>query len=800
MANYTVVGNTKVVSTANLIKKSITIPAISTAGIAYYTIKVTLNSTYSSTMPTCKDSSGTAVSLTNDTASAAQTEQCTLSNVPYDATVKVVYTRNATYYGYTFTSDNKSFSNTATLTHKVANSTAYTFTQPTLQLWYPALTVPAPTNAKYAVTVTPNATYGGTAPTTASDGSAMSNLTAQKIFYCPYNSTAKVTWTSTLAAKTGYYISTTSAASYTMNEAKTAAAGSSSYVLYKHNVTIPAVSGNLASYTVKVALNTTYQSTMPACTIGGTAVTLTNNTATAAQTGACTITAVPYGAIVTVTYTAKSGYTNPAAATHTVGATTTAYAFPAPTISPNAYTFTVTMTPGAIAQTVTINASSQGKKTFSSSGSFSINYGETWTASVAINTAGQGTSGTLSATSGTISGAYTLTCSAAYMAHRGLYNNGVYDSTQTAADNYANQTWTVSGTTASVSVACDTGNYNGTSAQTGTTNGLAQCALVYNGHYVRLKGTTTANSVIRGKTSTTVAAAIAGKKVYAMNAYTSSDSVYSTISYKQSNGTWVYDKFVSRDGFDVPAGITEVCVGAYIKANTTWDNNGSYVDRTIGVVCPTMTKQSYSRSGYTAFWTGAVYGDTFSVYPTASTGYTVGTVKTSVGTVSSNKASGTITSASVQFSAAKATVNKYTLTIPASTNESYKLALSNSKGETVPTVYTTYTTADTNSFTTARKTQTTVANVPYGTTYTISYIGDNNYYPGANLVGTMGAANTTVTHNAASIIVNTSTETYNARSTNAGGTMSVANETLTFTSATILSYDSANTALKVTTK
>ena len=357
MATYTVVGNTKVVSSASLLKKTVVIPAIPTTGVMWYKIKVTLDTKYSSTMPTCKDSAGNTVTLTNDKASNNQTLKCTLTDVPYGATVYVAWeatngyelskttqyeivanktsstftnptasiitktitipapTNNAQHFTFkvtkgslgslpnytigssttqnTPTNDTESAFMTSKVTftnvpfgtlvavswyskdgyhydtdattrykvdrHEVSNTTAYTFTVPTATLSYYNLSVGAATNQTYAVSVTANSTYGGTVPTKATDGSAMTGLSAAKTFSCPYGSTAKVVYTGT--AKTGYNVTKTADVTKTMTSAQSVPAASATYALIYYTLTVGAATNQ--TYTISGTANSTYGGTIP---------------------------------------------------------------------------------------------------------------------------------------------------------------------------------------------------------------------------------------------------------------------------------------------------------------------------------------------------------------------------------------------------------------------------------------------------------------------------------------------------------------------------------------------------------
>ena len=129
------------------------------------------------------------------------------------------------------------------------------------------------------------------------------------------------------------------------------------------------------------------------------------------------------------------------------------------------------------------------------------------------------------------------------------------------------------------------------------------------------------------------------------------------------------------------------------------------------------------------------YGTSYSVAYTAagaSAAYTY---------TASSAVSGTVTSnVSVPAKSATATLRYYTLSIPATSNQSYTLTLTKSStyGGTLPSYTSTATSAAQN------------LSVPYGTTYSISYSGNTGYNGGSTKSGTVNAA-TTVSHNGASL-------------------------------------------------
>lgn len=135
------------------------------------------------------------------------------------------------------------------------------------------------------------------------------------------------------------------------------------------------------------------------------------------------------------------------------------------------------------------------------------------------------------------------------------------------------------------------------------------------------------------------------------------------------------------------------------------------------------------------------YGTKYSV------AYTANSATAAYTYTASNSVSGTVTNTtSIPAKTASASLRYYTLTVPATANQSYtlKLATNSSYGGTLPS----YTT-------TATKNAQTLS-VPYGTTYSITYTADSGYNPGSAKSGTING-NTTVSHNAATVATATVT-------------------------------------------
>lgn len=135
------------------------------------------------------------------------------------------------------------------------------------------------------------------------------------------------------------------------------------------------------------------------------------------------------------------------------------------------------------------------------------------------------------------------------------------------------------------------------------------------------------------------------------------------------------------------------------------------------------------------------YGTKYSV------AYTANSATAAYTYTASSSVSGTVTNTtSIPAKTASASLRYYTLTVPATANQSYtlRLATNSSYGGTLPS----YTS-------TATKNAQTLS-VPYGTTYSITYTADSGYNPGSAKSGTVNG-NTTVSHNAATVATATVT-------------------------------------------
>ncbi len=193
----------------------------------------------------------------------------------------------------------------------------------------------------------------------------------------------------------------------------------------------------------------------------------------------------------------------------------------------------------------------------------------------------------------------------------------------------------------------------------------------------------------------------------------------------------------------ITGSVTVSATAAVIKAFTLSfgaTTNQTYT-ATVGGVAKAATA---SATSYTVN-----YGTKYSV------AYTANSATAAYTYTASSSVSGTVTNTtSIPTKTATAALRYYTLTVPATANQSYtlKLATNSSYGGTLPS----YTT-------TATKSSQTLS-VPYGTTYSITYTADSGYNPGSAKSGTVNG-NTTVSHNAATVATATVTIVQSANQT-----------------------------------
>ena len=169
------------------------------------------------------------------------------------------------------------------------------------------------------------------------------------------------------------------------------------------------------------------------------------------------------------------------------------------------------------------------------------------------------------------------------------------------------------------------------------------------------------------------------------------------------------------------------------------------------------TNQTYTATvgGSTKAATSSAASYTVNYGTKYSVAYTANSATAAYTYTASSAVSGTVTNTtSIPAKTASASLRYYTLTVPATSHQSYTLSLAtnSSYGGTLPS-YTTTATKSAQSL-----------SVPYGTTYSISYTADSGYNPGAAKSGTVNGA-TTVTHNSATVATATVTIIQSANQT-----------------------------------
>lgn len=169
------------------------------------------------------------------------------------------------------------------------------------------------------------------------------------------------------------------------------------------------------------------------------------------------------------------------------------------------------------------------------------------------------------------------------------------------------------------------------------------------------------------------------------------------------------------------------------------------------------TNQTYTATvgGSTKASTASATSYTVNYGTKYSVAYTANSATAAYTYTASSAVSGTVTNTtSIPAKTASASLRYYTLTVPATTNQSYtlKLATNSSYGGTLPS-YTTTATKSAQSL-----------SVPYGTTYSISYTADSGYNPGSAKSGTVNGS-TTVSHNSATVATATVTIIQSANQT-----------------------------------
>ena len=169
------------------------------------------------------------------------------------------------------------------------------------------------------------------------------------------------------------------------------------------------------------------------------------------------------------------------------------------------------------------------------------------------------------------------------------------------------------------------------------------------------------------------------------------------------------------------------------------------------------TNQTYTATvgGSTKAATSSATSYTVNYGTTYSVAYTANSATAAYTYTASSAVSGTVTNTtSIPAKTASASLRYYTLTVPATSHQSYtlRLATNSSYGGKLPS-YTTTATKSAQSL-----------SVPYGTTYNISYTADSGYNPGSAKSGTVNGA-TTVSHNSATVATATVTIIQSANQT-----------------------------------
>ena len=210
-----------------------------------------------------------------------------------------------------------------------------------------------------------------------------------------------------------------------------------------------------------------------------------------------------------------------------------------------------------------------------------------------------------------------------------------------------------------------------------------------------------------------------------------------------SPDTWYNAGTLSSTSGTITGAVTVSATAAAIKTFTL--SFGATTNQTYTATVGGSTKAATSSAtSYTVN-----YGTTYSV------AYTANNATAAYTYTASSAVSGTVTNTtSIPAKTASASLRYYTLTVPATANQSYtlRLATNSSYGGTLPS-YTTTATKSAQSL-----------SVPYGTTYSITYTADSGYNPGSAKSGTVNG-DTTVSHNAATVATATVTIIQSANQT-----------------------------------
>lgn len=209
------------------------------------------------------------------------------------------------------------------------------------------------------------------------------------------------------------------------------------------------------------------------------------------------------------------------------------------------------------------------------------------------------------------------------------------------------------------------------------------------------------------------------------------------------NGTTVSNPYKITQANIEAGSFTLSCTAAAIKTFTL--SFGATTNQTYTATVGGSTKAATSSAtSYTVN-----YGTTYSV------SYTANSATAAYTYTASSAVSGTVTNTtSIPAKTASASLRYYTLTVPATSHQSYNLSLAtnSSYGGILPS-YTTTATKSAQSL-----------SVPYGTTYSISYTADSGYNPGGSKSGTV-YGDTTAWHNEATVAMATVTIVQSANQT-----------------------------------
>ena len=347
--------------TATVKTFSLSVPAVPT-GVSSYSVKITKGSLGS--MPS---------GWTSGTAKTGITSATSVTGIPYGSTYEVVYTATAGY------SLNK-FKNSGTFTGNVS------LIMPTASVVYSTLSVPAVSTGISSYTIKLTKGSLGSLPDGYTNGTASAAKTDATSISVPYGTQYVVSYT----ASTGYNLSKSSDSGTVLTSDVSVTMPSATVKTYK--LTVPATTEGIDSYSVTITKGSL--GTMPSGWTSGSKVN--------GITFSLSVPDVPYGSSYLVEYFPSQGYT--ISKTKDSGNFDRDIACALPTATLKTFNFTINQSAN---QTITVTTGDGVQHT----SSFVANYGTTWTATIAADTGYR--AGTLSATSGTVTGDYTLSATEA---------------------------------------------------------------------------------------------------------------------------------------------------------------------------------------------------------------------------------------------------------------------------------------------------------------------------------------------------------------------------------------------------